>query len=69
MMEHEEVVRIVLQAFKLKEEKAVLTFKELMVALSMEKEPKVAKKHLSKMVEDGLLRWHHADTVYYELVR
>lgn len=65
-MEQKVAEKIVIDKFNEEETKSALTFKELMIALG--EKPKDAKKYLNKMVADGLLKWHHADTVYYERI-
>lgn len=65
-MEQREAEKIVIDRFDKEATKSALTFKELVLALG--EDPKAAKKFLNKMVDDGLLKWYHADTVYYERI-
>lgn len=65
-MEQKVAEKIVIDKFNKEETRSALTFKELMLALG--EKPKDAKKHLNQMVDDGLLKWYHADTVYYERI-
>jgi DNA-binding IclR family transcriptional regulator len=65
-MEQKEAEKIILDRFDKEESKSALSFKELALVLGEDK--KKSKKYLNKMVADGLLKWYHADTVYYERV-
>lgn len=65
-MEQIEAEKIIINRFDEAEAKNALTFKDLAMALG--EDPKAAKKYLNKMGADGLLKWYHADTVYYERI-
>lgn len=65
-MEQKEAEIIISDRFAKENTKSVLTCKEL--ALALKEEPKKVRKYLNKMVCDGLLKWHHADTIYYERI-
>lgn len=65
-MEQKEAEKIILDRFDKEESKSALPFKELALVLGENK--KKSKKYLNKMVADGLLKWYHADTIYYERI-
>jgi len=65
-MEQKEAEKIILDRFDKEESNSALPFKELALVLGENK--KESKKYLNKMVADGLLKWYHADTVYYERI-
>ena len=65
-MEQEEAEKIIFDRFDKEGSKSALPFKELALALGGNK--KKSKEYLNKMVADGLLKWYHADNVYYERI-
>jgi hypothetical protein len=65
-MEQIEAEKIIIKKFEQEETKNALAFSDL--ALALGEDTKAAKKYLNKMVSDGLLKWYHADTVYYERI-
>ena len=65
-MEQKEAEKIILDRFDKEASNSALPFKELALVLGGNK--KESKKYLNKMVSDGLLKWYHADTVYYERI-
>jgi hypothetical protein len=65
-MEQNEAERIIIAEFDNNKTRKAFSFKELVVVLG--EDQKSAKRYLNNMVESGILKWYHADTVYYERV-
>lgn len=65
-MEQKEAEIIISERFGKEDTKNVLTCKEL--AFALKEDPEKVREYLNKMVSDGLLKWYHADTIYYERI-